>query len=601
MCGLFNSNTLRSRMTLFFVVLAIIPLLISGGIVTVVNLQAQTQQAIALQQEISRRIAAQITADVTYTEKELRELARVADLNQLSAADQNQRLSQLLFDQDNLDSLVLLDAAGREQAHVDRMRFVNMKAQPDWSGVAEYTMPLTTGAVYYGSLQFDATTREPYLPLAFPLTNLRSGAVEGVLVGNIRLKAIWEIVQANSGQMTFVTDDQGRIIAHSVATVVMNGSRFDRPSLPGITSSIGGDMMLTAWEPVQLGAQTLYVIAQQPIFEALGLAIYTIGVTFVVLFIAVLAAVGVGTLAVRQIVRPLESLVAAARESDFTQTVNIRAPAEIGVLADAFNTMTTRLRETLYGLEKLNVELDQRVVTRTKELEQANARLTELDRLKTRFITDISHELRTPLTIITTSVYLLRRSPPERHPDHLDKLDRQINRLNQFVSRVFDIARLDDASHRPVFQTVSLNAIISAAIVDFASRAEVAGLELIVEPEEIPPIYGEGDQLMLVVSNLLANAIDYTPAGRVEIRTQVEGAGVSLQVRDTGRGIAPEDIPHLYERFYRGKGIGSSNIPGSGLGLSIVKQIVDMHRGSIHVESQLDRGTTFRVWLPSGA
>jgi signal transduction histidine kinase len=101
-----------------------------------------------------------------------------------------------------------------------------------------------------------------------------------------------------------------------------------------------------------------------------------------------------------------------------------------------------------------------------------------------------------------------------------------------------------------------------------------------------------------MIMNLTTNAINYTPIGTVKIRTGCNGQQVFLEVQDTGVGIAPEDRPRLFQRFYRGQQVGSSNIPGAGIGLNIVQGIVEMHGGTIEVESEIDKGSTFRVCLP---
>ena len=110
----------------------------------------------------------------------------------------------------------------------------------------------------------------------------------------------------------------------------------------------------------------------------------------------------------------------------------------------------------------------------------------------------------------------------------------------------------------------------------------------------------ERNQLIQVVNNLVVNAINYTLAGEVRVSTylDVERGQACLQVQDTGIGIEPEDLPHVFERFYRGLRACQSGIPGTGLGLAIAKGIVDLHGGEIEVESQVDEGSTFRVWLP---
>jgi signal transduction histidine kinase len=119
-----------------------------------------------------------------------------------------------------------------------------------------------------------------------------------------------------------------------------------------------------------------------------------------------------------------------------------------------------------------------------------------------------------------------------------------------------------------------------------------------VSQADLPPAYGDANQLTQVVTNLLANALNYTQQGTIEVSTLLRDQQIGLQISDTGRGIAAEDLPHVFERFYRGRHTHHADVPGTGLGLAIVKEIVELHRGQIEIASQLDRGTTFTVWLP---
>jgi signal transduction histidine kinase len=236
---------------------------------------------------------------------------------------------------------------------------------------------------------------------------------------------------------------------------------------------------------------------------------------------------------------------------------------------------------------------------RTAELAAANERLTELDRLKSKFIADVSHELRTPLAVLNTRVYLLENGLPEKRAEYLIGLRGQIERLTQFVNTILDLSRLELGRGRIEFAPVSLNDVVDQVTVALAPRAEASGLRLTMHCADLlPPVRGEFNQLAQVATNLIANAINYTANGRIEVSTGLEGEQVCLQVQDTGMGITPDDIPHLFERFYRGERAGQSQIAGSGLGLSIVKEIIDLHNGTIEVESEVGKGTTFKVLLP---
>jgi signal transduction histidine kinase len=151
------------------------------------------------------------------------------------------------------------------------------------------------------------------------------------------------------------------------------------------------------------------------------------------------------------------------------------------------------------------------------------------------------------------------------------------------------------------FETVDLNDLINQIIIAYQPRSDIDNLDLTFIPEQdLPLIKGARNQLAQVINNLLTNAFNYTPNGFIQLKTYQDKANerVVLEVSDSGIGIDPEDLPHLFDRFYRGRQAGQSDIPGTGLGLAIAKEIVDIHQGTIEVDCPQARGSTFRVKLP---
>ncbi|MBI5566013.1 MAG: PAS domain S-box protein [Chloroflexi bacterium] len=243
--------------------------------------------------------------------------------------------------------------------------------------------------------------------------------------------------------------------------------------------------------------------------------------------------------------------------------------------------------------------LEQRVTERTQALEQANERLTELDRLKSKFVSDVSHELRTPVTSLVLYLSLLERGKPEKRTHYLAALNDQAARLTTLIEDILDLSRLERDQSAAVLGPIDLNALIAPVLVAHQPRADAVGLQLTFEPQpDLSAIQGEPNQLTQVITNLVANAVNYTPAGRVQVRTFSEDGHICVQVKDTGLGVDPEDIPHLFDRFYRGKRTVQANLPGSGLGLAIVKEIVQAHGGTLDVVSSVGQGSTFTVRFP---
>jgi len=248
--------------------------------------------------------------------------------------------------------------------------------------------------------------------------------------------------------------------------------------------------------------------------------------------------------------------------------------------------------------------LEQRVVERTAELAQANEQLKQLDRLKSKLISDVSHELRTPVTNLSLYLSVLERGQPDKQAHYLGILKEETSRLANLIEDILSISRLDSGLPQEEFELVDLNTIAARVVTAHRPRAEAAGLHLDFEPcASLCWVRGERQRLIQVATNLVANAIHYTPGGgyvtcRVVTNKALDPPQVGLIVSDTGMGIDPEDQPHLFERFYRGQRVSQSNIPGTGLGLAIVKEIVELHKGKIELETEVNRGTTFHVWLP---
>jgi len=225
-----------------------------------------------------------------------------------------------------------------------------------------------------------------------------------------------------------------------------------------------------------------------------------------------------------------------------------------------------------------------------------------LDHLKRKFVADVTHELRTPITTMGLYMKLLDHAPAEKQSEYMNVLRAQVKRLSKLSSDVLTISILDAHSLRQASVPISLNQIVESTVNLYEPSAREAGLSIQCHLDSaLPSVPGNGTELEIILSNLLSNAIAFTKHGGIQITTRRSQSGEEciLEVTDTGIGIHEEDLPHIFERFYRGKLESQSNLPGAGLGLSLVQQIVENHRGRVEVESQLGKGTTLRVILPS--
>jgi PAS domain S-box-containing protein len=246
-------------------------------------------------------------------------------------------------------------------------------------------------------------------------------------------------------------------------------------------------------------------------------------------------------------------------------------------------------------------ELEMRVAARTQELAQANEQLQELDELKSQFVTDVSHELRTPVTNLKLYLDLLEHKGGKLLPKYLPILQKQADRLGQLIQDILDLSRLEMRRNELDFLPVDLAALLHDVVVAHYPRIEAAGLRLIFQPAlDLPPVWGEHNQLAQVVTNLLANAINYTQSGAIHVITGIASNQMAFfEVQDSGIGIHPDDLTYLFNRFYRGQTARETNTPGTGLGLAIAHEIIRLHQGRIEVYSEVGKGSKFRVYLPT--
>jgi PAS domain S-box-containing protein len=245
------------------------------------------------------------------------------------------------------------------------------------------------------------------------------------------------------------------------------------------------------------------------------------------------------------------------------------------------------------------VELEQRVNARTQELVTTNERLQEMDRLKSKLIDDISHELRTPVTSIGLYLDLLERGDEGRQPYYVQVLHKQKERLATLIEGIIKISRLHVMNTPTNFSTVNLNEVVGQLLETQTFHAQAVGLPLHFTPtSDLPAVKGDSQQLSDVIINLIGNAIQYTPTGEINVRTYFDDERVYLAVEDTGTGIGENELPYIFERFYRGEEIAQLNKPGIGLGLTIAREIITFHGGDIEVTSEPGEGSTFCVWLP---
>ncbi|MBW4622002.1 MAG: PAS domain S-box protein [Cyanosarcina radialis HA8281-LM2] len=237
------------------------------------------------------------------------------------------------------------------------------------------------------------------------------------------------------------------------------------------------------------------------------------------------------------------------------------------------------------------------------ERQRAEA-LAELDRAKTTFFSNVSHEFRTPLTLMLNPLEDTLANPDRLLPGDREQLEiayRNSQRLLKLVNTLLDFSRIEAGRIEAVYEPTDLAVLTADLAGVFRSAIERAGMRLQVDCPPLPaPVYVDREMWEKIVLNLLSNAFKFTFAGEIAVSLRAVGDRIELEVRDTGTGIPAEELPQIFERFHRVKGARGRSYEGSGIGLSLVQELVKLHGGTIRVNSLVDRGTCFTVAIPTG-
>ena len=237
------------------------------------------------------------------------------------------------------------------------------------------------------------------------------------------------------------------------------------------------------------------------------------------------------------------------------------------------------------------------------QLQEANEKLQVLDKMKTNFISTVSHELRTPLTTIKAFVELLllkQGMPDERKVKLMSTVNVETDRLARLITDLLDLSRIEAGSMKWQFEEVSIADLIRSVIESMAVLFENKGLRVMtVFTPSLPPVSGDRDRLVQVVTNILSNAVKFTPrGGGIRVAVRQESNQIAVEISDSGIGIPAAHIDLIFEKFHRSDDVLTAATEGTGLGLAISRQIVEYHGGSIWVTSTYGKGSTFTFTLP---
>lgn len=589
-------NSLRVRLTVTFLLLALVPLVIVSLIVSQRSIATLIEQDIISQQLIAQRVETEIEAQLQESENELDYLVDVVGISSLSDEERQTLLRSTFSQRPTYNALSLLDASGQETVRISRLETVIELV--DRSDQEEYTEVITHNALYYSPIYFSEALREPLVTLSIPICDLVSGDIAYVLVAELRFKAIWDLIaETNTDEHStvYVTGSDGTVVAHRNPSIVLSSTTTNLPEEDGITEGLDGNDVILATQPLQFGEQELIVVAERNLEEAFTNVRTTRNLTTTITGIALLIAASFTYYSVDRIVRPIESLsktAARIQEGDLTLRVDQIRKDELGDLAVSFNAMTTQLSGLIDTLEA-------RVMKRTAELDEARKQAELASNAKSIFLSNMSHELRTPLNMVIGYTSSMLNMPqmydgmelPPAFQDDVRLIQENGRYLLGLINDILDLSKIEVGKLEIHSTAVNLNEIFQGVIATSIGLLKDKQIQVRPQYEDnLPMAWADPLRLRQILLNLMSNAIKFTETGSVTLSAIQENDRIKISVVDTGVGIPEDALEVIFDRFEQVQ--SNISIQGTGLGLDISQRLAHMHGSEITIDSQVGQGST---------
>ena len=491
---------------------------------------------------------------------------------------------------------IWLDANGREQLRISRLAMDQLHSGKDFSLTPAF-QEARKHSPYHGPVYFREGT-EPYTTLAVP-------AGDGVTLVEVNLKFVWDVInniRFGETGYAYVVDSSGQLISHPDISLVLK--KTDMSSLPqvkralaaaadgtidmpdaGNAYDISGRAVIAAEAPIALLGWS--VLVEQDEQEALAPLYASMKRTAFQMLLGLLLTFGASALLARRMVRPIQALQSGAARlgaGQLDQRIEVHTHDELESLAEEFNHMAQRLRESY-------ADLEQKVDERTEELVAAN-------RAKSRFLAAASHDLRQPMHALGLFVAQLNNIETTPEGKHLaGRINAAVTALQGLLDALLDVSRLDAGVVTPNMRIVPVNHVLERIENTFAAEATAREIHFRVVHSKLA-VHTDPILLERILINLVANALRYTERGGILVGCRRRSDQVRIEVWDTGIGIAPENQQAIFQEFYQVENPERDRKKGLGLGLSIASRLARLLGGRIDVRSISGKGSVFSVQLP---
>jgi two-component system, NtrC family, sensor kinase len=531
-------------------------------------------------------------------------------------AERNQDFERLFGREELVTELSYLDSTGKERVHTSPLEINRIDSRIDRSKSVAFTRARAK-RWYFGRVYFERGS-QPHMTIAVA----ENAPGRGVVVAEIDLSPVRQAVdRARTGTAgyAYAVDSRGELVTHSNIDLVLRHTNF--ASLPQVRNALratsgaaaqaaaigrnqDGERVLSAYQTVEPLDWRVFV--EQPLSEAFAPLKSAIWRTALLLVAFLLLAIVTGMLLARRLVRPIESIQAAAAKigsGSLNQRIEISSNDELGALASEFNRMAAQLQESYTSLELKVEERTAELATALAELDVKSRQLEEASRHKSSFLANMSHELRTPLNAIIGFSQVLREEMfgrvNEKQAEYLDDILSSAHHLLSLINDVLDLSKVEAGQIQLEVAPFSLQEALESGVVMVRERATRDGVRVSIAADpRVDVVDGDERRIRQVIFNLLANAVKFTPeGGAVAVSTTQVNGEVRVAVADTGPGLAREDHERIFEEFQQTEA-GVDQREGTGLGLALSKRLVELHGGRIWVDSELGEGSTFVFTLP---
>jgi len=614
----------RSHRRLIWKYAAVVVTLVAAAIVSVglTELYFSYQDSKRALSRVERDKASSAATSIEQQMREvLRELEAAAqptvEKGKAGLAERNQDFHRLLGREKLISQLTYLDSTGKERVRTSPLEIDRFDSGIDLSGSAKFISARAEHR-YFGRVYFERGS-QPHMTISVA----EVGDAGGVVAAEIDLSFVRQVIdrtRIGTAGYAYAVDARGELITHPNINLVLRHTNFG--TLPQVHAALrapakaaadavtigrdqDGTKVLSAFQPIESLGWRVFV--EEPLSEAFAPLKSAIWRTAFLLVAFLLLAIATSVLLARRLVRPIESIQAAAAKigsGSLDQRIEIPSHDELGALAEEFNRMATRLKESYSSLEQKVEERTRELARALAELDEKSRELEAASRHKSEFLANMSHELRTPLNAIIGFSQVLHEKlfgeVNEKQEEYLEDILTSANHLLALINDILDLSKVEAGHVELEVAPFSLTEALERGVVMVRERAikDDVQIALATNPS-LDLVTGDERRIRQVIFNLLSNAVKFTPAGgTVEVRAaQVDGE-VRVSVADTGPGIAREDHERIFEEFQQTEaGVGQRE--GTGLGLALSKRLVELHGGRIWVDSELGKGSTFVFTLPA--